>query len=411
MNPRRVFFPFLIGVSVLVSFLPALGDGFTNWDDQKNFLENYGYRGLAPANLKWMVTSFLLGHWIPLTWLSLGLDYAVWGMNPLGYHLTSLVLHTANAVLLYHLIRLLLRLSGQEPTPIAAFAGALAYAIHPLRVESVVWITERRDVLCGFFVLLSVLAHLKRVEEERQGRSGARWGILSVVAYGASLLSKALGILLPAVLLLLDLYPLGRWKQGSRRRAILEKLPYVALSFADAVAMSFAMRNIQAVRPIGGYHFAERAAQAAYGLTFYLLKTIWPAGLIPLYRIDPDLNPAALKYLLALAAVAGLTAILILRRRRLPGALVAWLAYIVLVFPVLGVALTGMQIAADRYTYLCLLPSSVLVTVVLNRLDRSGSRARRPGLVAAAGALAILGFLTFQQSQIWKDSITLWTHE
>jgi len=358
-----------------------------------------------------MFTTFLMGHWHPITWMTLGFDYVVWGMNPLGYHLTSLLVHALNAVLLYQALRLLLRLAGQEPTPLAAFVGALAYAIHPLRVESVVWITERRDVMCGFFVLLSVLVHLKRVDEERQGRPGALWGVLSVAAFAASLLSKALGILLPAVLLLLDVYPLGRFGAGSRRRSLLEKVPYLALSFADAAVMVFAMRGINAVHPVAGYPFLERAAQAAYGLCFYPLKTILPTGLIPIHRIDNPLHPGDPKYVLSMAAVVALTALLVLRRRRWPGVLVAWLSYGILVFPVLGVAVSGKQIAADRYTYLCLLPASVLLAAGLDRLDRSGSPSRRRGLIVAAGALLVFGLLSFQQSRVWRDSITLWTHQ
>ncbi|HZE96125.1 MAG TPA: hypothetical protein VE981_03790 [Planctomycetota bacterium] len=402
--------PVLIVAAVVVAFLPALGNGFTNWDDQKNFLTNLEYRGLGPAQLKWMFSTFLLGHWHPLTWLTLGLDYVVWGMNPLGYHLTSLLIHAANAILLYGLLQSLLRLAGRAPLPAAAAAGALLYAIHPLRVESVVWITERRDVLCGFFVLLSLTAYLKRVDEERQGRPGTRWLLLSVAAFAASLMSKALGILLPAVLLILDIYPLGRFQPENRRRVLLEKLPFLLLSCADAAVMVFAMRHIQAVRSIGTYHLFERIAQAAYGLCFYPLKMLWPSPLIPLYRIEKTLNPWEAKYVLAMVAVAGTTAALVAFRRRIPWGLAAWLCYGILVSPVLGVAVTGMQIVADRYSYLCLLPASVLLTAALDRLGRNPSTCR-----AAAGgaalALALLGLLTTTQSLVWRDSITLWSHQ
>jgi hypothetical protein len=407
----RDYFPFLIVASVSVAFLPALWNGFTNWDDRQNFLDNYDYRGLGPANLKWMFTTFLMGHWHPLTWITLGFDYVVWGMNPLGYHLTSLLVHALNAVLLYQILRLLLRLAGKEPTPLAAFAGALAYAIHPLRVESVVWVTERRDVMCGFFELLSLLAYLKRIDGERQGRPGTSWLILSVAAFGASLLSKALGILLPAVLLLLDVYPLGRFGPGSRRRVLLEKIPYMLLSCADAAVMVFAMRHISAVRSVVSYNLYERLAQAAYGLCFYPLKTLWPTGLIPMYRIDNPLHPGDLKYVLAMVAVVGVSALLIVRRRQWPGVLVAWLSYGILVFPVLGVAVTGMQIAADRYTYLSLLPASVLLAAGLDRLPRSRPSARRLARAVVGGLLLVLGLLTFRQSGLWKDSITLWSQQ
>jgi len=278
-------------------------------------------------------------------------------------------------------------------------------------VESVVWVTERRDVLCGFFALLSVLAYLRRVDEERQGRPGTRWLVLSAAAFGASLLSKALGLLLPGVLLMLDVYPLGRFGPGSRRRAILEKIPFGVLAVADLGVMVFAARHIGAVRPVGTYRLLERAAQAAYGLCFYPLKTIWPTGLIPIYRIDNPLHPGDLKYILSMVAVAGMTALLVLRRRHWTGALIAWLSYGLLVLPVLGLAVTGMQVAADRYTYLCLLPASVLLAAGLDRWLRSGPSGSRIAPAAASGLLLFLGLGTFLQAQVWKDSITLWSHE
>lgn len=407
----RLLSPVLVAVAVFVSFLPTLWNGFTNWDDKVNFLENYSYRGLGPANLKWMFTTFLMGHWHPITWVTLGFDYVVWGMNPLGYHLTSLLIHALSAVLLFAAIRALLRLAGQEPTPLAAAVGALAYAIHPLRVESVVWVTERRDVMCGLFVLLSLLAYLKGIDEEAQCRPGTRWLLLSLAAFGTSLLCKALGILMPAVLLLLDVYPLGRFKPGSRRQVLLEKLPYLALSCADAAVMVFAMRDISAVRSLASYNLLERVAQAAYGLCFYPLKLLWPAALIPLYRIDNPLHPGDAKYLFSLAGVLGLSALLFARRHRWPWALVAWLSYGILVSPVLGLAVTGMQVAADRYTYLSLLPASFLVTAGLARLERSGHPSWRIARMATAGVLLVLGLLTFRQTQYWKDSISLWTRQ
>src|SRR5581483_2184758 len=178
----------------------------------------------------------------PLFWLSLAIDYEFWGMNPAGYHLTSLILHLAATLLFYRLLLELLgrfvptdagRPSGPARGPAAA--GALLFGIHPLRVESVAWATERKDVLCGLFVMLTLLAYVRMDAEEREGRSGGRWRWTAVACFAASLLSKALGLMLPLVLLALDVYPLGRWRPGRRKALLLEKIPFVALAAAEAI--------------------------------------------------------------------------------------------------------------------------------------------------------------------------------
>jgi len=409
MTPFRRAAPWIVAVATLLAFLPALGGQFLNWDDDKNFLENPSYRGLAPENLKWMATTFLMGHYHPLTWLTLGLDYTIWGMAPFGYHLTSLLLHAAGAVLLYAVLLAFLRLSGRPDLRWPAVVGALLYAVHPLRVESVAWITERRDVTCGVFALLTVLFYLRRAEEERAGRDARRWLVLSLAAFAASLLSKALGIMLPAVLLLLDVHPLGRFRPGNRARILREKIPYLLLSAADGAVMLFAMRHIDSVHSAVTFHLPARLAQAAYGICFYLVKAVWPSGLAPLYRLDPGISPTAPLYLGAILAVTAVTALLLVRRRQAPGPLTAWLAYLLLLLPVLGLAVTGRQIAADRYSYLALLPITILAVFGLARLDATPRRT--PAIAASTAAVVLLGMLTWRQSGYWKDSLTLWNRE
>jgi Tfp pilus assembly protein PilF len=407
----RLLPPALIAVSVVLAFLPSMGNGFTNWDDDINLTENPEYRGLGPTQLRWMWSSFLMGHYQPLSWMSLGLDYVLWGMDPFGYHLSSVLIHAANAVLLYYVILALLRVGSPSPTPWPALAGALLHAIHPLRVESVTWVTERRDVLCGLFVLLSLLAYLKRAELERQGLPSTKWLLLSCLAFAASLLAKALGIMLPLVLLLLDGVPLERWNARSWKRLLVEKVPFLMLSAADAVIMIAAMRHIDQVRPMTGYSLPERVAQAAYGLCFYPLKTLWPAGLMPIYRLDAPLDPWQAKYLIPLLAVVTATAALWVRRRRWPAGLAAWACYVGLLLPVLGLVVTGFQVAADRYTYLAMIPAAVLVAAGLDRLFRSGSPARRPVVAVLTGVLALLAVATLRQTGVWKDSVTLWSQQ
>ena len=205
-------------------FLPALDGRFLPWDDESNLVANRAWRGLGPSQLGWMLTSFHKGHWIPVTWLSFAVDYLVWGMDPRGYHLTNVLIHGANAGLVCLLVmRLLETASGVGGTArlAGAAAAALAFALHPLRVESVAWVTERRDVLSAFFFLLAILAYLRAVREESLWRS--RWSWLALGAFALSLGSKSMAVSLPVVLLVLDAYPLGRVSAGAWRARLMEK--------------------------------------------------------------------------------------------------------------------------------------------------------------------------------------------
>src|SRR5437773_4996778 len=191
----RWLVPLLVVLCTLAAFLPTLQNHFVNWDDDKNFLDNHHYRGLTWQQLSWMWTTFHMGHYIPLTWMTLGLDYLLSGMNPLGYHLTSLLLHAANAVVFYFVALRILTLAlpslADGGHALAASAGfaALVFAIHPLRVESVAWVTERRDVLSGLFFLLTILVYVRSCEREARGR---RWYWLSVALFACALLSKSM---------------------------------------------------------------------------------------------------------------------------------------------------------------------------------------------------------------------------
>src|SRR5437870_1038242 len=204
--------PVLIALVTFTAFLPTLHNQFVNWDDSKNFLDNPHYRGLAWTHLRWMWTTHL-GHYIPLTWMTLGVDYLLWGLNPFGYHLTSLLLHAANAVVFFFVVHRILTLALPSPSErghaLAAAAGfaALVFAIHPLRVESVAWVTERRDVLSGLFYLSAILMYLRACERGARGRG---WYWLSVAVFVGALLSKSMVVNLPIVLLILDVYPLRR---------------------------------------------------------------------------------------------------------------------------------------------------------------------------------------------------------
>jgi len=404
----------LLAVPVVLALLPVLWNGFVLWDDDLNFLTNDAYRGLGWPQLRWMFTTFHLEPYQPLSWVTLGADYVVWGLDPMGYHLTSLLLHAADTVLLFHLIKELLY-RGLPPAVsrsasavgFGAAFGALFFGLHPLRVEPVAWASSRHDALSGVFYLLTLLAYL-RVPDEA-GRTRGRWLAASLAAYALSLLCKAWGMTLPVVLLVLDVYPLRRLGTGRRTAGVLllEKIPYAALATVAAV-LAVHGAAVEAMRPLGQHGPLARLAQAAYGTCFYLVKTLLPLRLSPLYLLELPLDPARPRYLLSLGAVVGISAALFLLRRRWPWALAAWVCYGVIAAPVLGLAQSGPQIAADRYTYLASMPWCVLLAAGAARTWVS-TPTRRPILItAASGVLLVLALLSAQQTLVWRDSRTLW---
>src|SRR5437667_1120360 len=408
--------PVLIALVTVVPFLQTLDNQFVNWDDDKNLLKNPHYRGLGWSQLRWMWTAFHLGHYIPLTWMTFGLDYLLWGMNPLGYHLTNLLLHAANAVVFFFITRRLLTRALPSPSErghtlaVSAAFAALVFAIHPLRVESVAWATERRDVLSGLFYLSAVLAYLRACDREERGR-GWYWG--AVALFAGALLSKSMAVNLPVVLMILDVYPLRRlggsigWRSKPARRIYVEKIPFVLLAAVASAIAVMAQFSIHAALPLAQLSVPGRLAVSAYGLSFYLGKMIVPVNLSPLYELPRTVSPWAMPFILSFGLAIAITAIVLSLRRRMLGLPAAWLAYLVVLLPVLGIFQSGPQIAADRYTYLAGLGWAILAGAGL-----LSSWSRLPFLLIGLVVFIPvgLGTLTWNQVQVWHDSKTLWAH-
>ena len=398
--------PVGVAVATFVAFLPVLRAGFVTWDDNRNFLDNPAYRGLGLDELRWMWTSFHMGHYVPLTWMTLGLDYQLWGMNPAGYHLQNLLLHCANAVLVYLLARRLFETSDPTGTTadeshssFAAAVAALLFALHPLRVESVAWITERRDMLSLLFCLTSVLLWLRHARG-----AGRRWYVLSLATFACALLSKATAVSVPAILLILSIYPLRRlgsttgFSSRSARQVYAELVPFVLLA-AAASALSIVALEPPAQLPLGA-----KVAVSAYGVAFYIAKMIFPVGLAPLYEMPKRVDPTALQYVSGYVTIAGMSALAWAARRRWPAATAALVAFLALLLPMLGVVQNGPQIAADRYTYHAAPALAIALGAALGRW-------RAPLLIrstVAVGALALLAVLTWRQTRVWRDSEQLW---
>lgn len=402
----RALAPVVVFVLTAAVFAPALRHDFVDWDDNVNFLSNPHYRGLALAQLQWMFTSAISGHWIPITWLTLGADYVVWGMNPLGYHLSNVLLHGVNAVLFFVMARRLLALAmpGAEAPwrELGAAVAALGWALHPLRAESVAWVTERRDLVSGAFALSTVLAYLTMTERPAPARR--RWLALALACYAAALASKSIVMGLPLVLLLLDLYPLRRGL-----RAWKEKLPFVALAaLAAAVSLTVAAKAWP-LTPLAARSVEVRLMQVPYVVVFYIWKTLVPTGLTPLYELPPRIDPVSAPHLLGLAVALGLAAVAaVLAWRGRPALLVAGGAYLALLAPVTGLVHIGAVVVADRYSYLSTSPLLLLLGGAVAGLGALSPLRRRVLQGAIAAWLLTVAALAWGQTQIWRTTETLW---
>jgi tetratricopeptide (TPR) repeat protein len=419
----------IVGLSTFTVFMQALSNDFVNWDDHETLLNNTRYRGLGWTELRWMFTTFYMGHYQPLSWVSFAIDFFVWGTNPVGYHLTNLLLHALNAVLFFFLARLLLSAAvkysndkSENIVCVSAGLAALLFSVHPLRVESVAWATERRDVLSGFFFVLTLYAYVRAhlSSDDRCRRAGLA---LSLCAFLLSLTAKATAITLPAVFLLLDVYPLRRlqgtwrsWLQPEGRKILWEKLPFAALGIVFAIVAAFAQQSVGALRPIQQYFLSYRLGQAAYATLFYIWKSLLPAKLSPLYELPYDFDAWMPLFILCAAAAAAITVALYVLRRHWPAGLACWLYYLVVLAPVMGIAQSGPQLVADRYSYFSCMSWAVLTGGGFLQVWSSAriSPERRPAFFTictlAVLAVLILGIMTWKQSEVWRDTKTLWQY-
>lgn len=427
---RIVIPPALLLLGAL-AFMPALQAGFVNWDDDDLVFLETRYRGFTEESVRFWFESSFSGHFQPLTWCTFAIDWALWNREPLGYHLTNVLLHLASTLVFYFLARRLLRIgegSLEAEAPLSgsvllgAAASAYVFSVHPLRAESVAWIAERRDVLALVFYLLSAYAYISYVRARRARRSVARQlGWYSVVALMmvVSLLAKATAVMLPVCFLVLDACPLGRFARadGSRLRRAwrlgLEKTPLLMLSLIFGIRALIAQEQGGALTSLDTYGPTARVAQAAYGLVFYPWKTLAPAGLGPLYQV-PHVGEV---YRMGIAAgvVLFVGAVVMLGARRSFPALLAGVAwYTIQVAPVLGFAQSGPQLVADRYSYASCLPFALLFGAALMKLAQSPKLQASGGLRAAlaAGVFAVCALLyqaTYRQNGYWDRGVTLWT--
>jgi tetratricopeptide (TPR) repeat protein len=386
----------VLAVLVLAVFSRALGNAFVSLDDGPYVTDNPEVRaGLGWDGVRWALTTTREANWHPLTWISHMLDVEIYGLKPFGHHLTNVLLHAANAVLV---LLLLFRMTGRLGPSAAA---AALFAVHPLRVESVAWVAERKDVLCAFFGLLAMLAY---VAWARRASRGAYAGALILSAM--SLLSKPMLVTLPLLLLLLDVWPLGRMERGAMGRRLVEKVPFFLLSAASCAVTLWAQATGGAVAG-GGLPLDVRISNALVSTVAYLGQTVAPFSLSVLY---PHPGRATVGAVLSAGLLTALSLAALSAARSRPYLVVGWFWYLAALVPVIGLVQVGWQARADRYTYL---PSIGLAAAVVWGLADLAGRSAAGKRFAQAAALAAIGFfsvLTWRQIGYWKDSVTLYTH-
>jgi tetratricopeptide (TPR) repeat protein len=387
----------LAGLTLAV-FFPVLGHDFLQYDDAVYVTENPHLRGgLSPRALAWAFRPYE-ANWIPATWISLQLDWTLFGPSARAFHATNLGLHLTTTLVLFLLLARLTRRRGA-----AAFVAAV-FAIHPLHVESVAWVAERKDTLSGFFFVLALAAHAHYAARP----SAPRYvGALVLAALG--LLAKPMLVTLPAVLLLFDLWPLDRPGQRvSWRRLLLEKLPYAGLAAGAAFATLSAQASYGALATEGVLSLPVRFANALAAYAAYLADAVWPRGLAVFYP-HPRESVSAIAAALGAAGLVLGTVIAVALRRRAPAFGVGWLWFVGMLVPVLGLVQVGLQARADRYTYLPLIGLAIAAAFPLAAWADSRARQRGLAWVGVGLVLALAGASRLQVAH-WRDTESLFRH-
>ena len=400
----------LAGLTV-ATFASVATFGFVRFDDPTYVTENPRVlEGLTREGVWWAFTTGHSSNWHPLTWLSHMLDVQLFGPGPGPQHVTNLVLHALNTILVFLVLGRMTRSMTRS-----AFVAAL-FAIHPLHVESVTWISERKDVLSTLFWLLTMMAYVAYVEAPR-----ARRYALVVGLFVCGLLSKPMVVTLPFALLLLDVWPLRRADaaralddaQRRRYRSIIaalvrEKLPLIGLALASSVVTVLVQRRGGAVGSFASYPLASRLANAVVSYAAYIGNAIWPRDLAVFYPYPIRIDVAKVAVALLVLTVVSAVAIRNLRRR--PYLLVGWLWYLGTLLPVIGVVQVGLQSRADRYTYVPLI--GILIMVVWGLADLAERFPARRIELSIAGASVVLAYAAVarRQAETWRDSLSLWRH-
>jgi Flp pilus assembly protein TadD len=387
-----------LALLTLALYAPALGNGFVDYDDGMYVTENPRIaQGLTRENVAWAFTTTEAMNWHPLAWLSHLLDAELFGLKPAGHHATSVLLHALNAALLFLLLQ---RATGATG---ASLAAAALFAAHPLNVQSVAWVSERKNVLSTLFWLMTLGAYGAWA---RRPRAAAYAALVACAAL--ALMAKPMAVTLPFTLLLLDYWPLGRWAAG-QPRLWLEKLPLFAMAAAQSYVTYRVQHEAGSIVHTETLTLAARLANAAWSYLAYLGSAIWPSGLAAFY---PHLESGlpAWRVGLSVLVLAGVTGGLWWLRARAQPQLTGWLWYLGTLVPVIGLVQVGTQAMADRYMYVPLVGIFVALAWAGDALVRRGALPREAAMGAAASAVVALGVVTVGQVGVWHDTLSLFEH-
>ncbi|MCX5848922.1 MAG: tetratricopeptide repeat protein [Deltaproteobacteria bacterium] len=398
---------FLI-VASFAAFGRITGNDFINFDDPIYITDNNHIKsGINPGSIKWAFSAFVSSNWHPLTWLSHMLDWNLFATNASGHHLVNLLLHIGSVLFLFFFLN-----RATKSLWSSAFAAAF-FALHPLRVESVAWAAERKDVLSMFFGMASIYVYALYVENYKLPRY-----FFCLILFILSLMSKPILVTLPFVLLLLDYWPLGRWQRALSSpaesrfkitgRLVWEKAPFIFLTIGSSIMTFWAQNNGGSVASLEHLPFPARVVNAILSYVSYLGKIFWPVDLAVFYPYEypfPFWQTLVFCFILI-----GITIFVIYALKKLPFLFVGWFWYLGTLIPVIGLVQVGRQAMADRYTYL---PSIGIVIMLVWGIPLLFPRANiRKNILFPAGlaVLAILAVLTWQQCGYWKNSIDLFNH-
>ena len=413
-QPGRTLLPVLFFVLlVLLPYGQVWQHEFVRFDDYEYIVENPIVReGLSWEGTKWALTTYHQANWHPLTWLSHMVDCQLFGLEPGWHHIINVMFHALNAVLLFVCLRFMTKAFWPS------LLVAALFAVHPLRVESVAWAAERKDVLAGLFWMLTMLAYGRYARRPRLGRYA-----LVFVCLGLGLMAKPMLVTLPFVLLLLDIWPLGRLDLTGRRsvaaaRALVllrEKLPLMALAAASSLVTWLAQQSGGAFEKLEGLSLSSRFANALVAYVAYLWKTVWPRDLAFYYPHPAIVSTDPLSSLIGPAVGAGLLLALLTflvsrSATRRPYLVVGWLWYLGTLLPVIGLFQVGNQSMADRYAYLPLVGIYILVAWGARDLTARWRRGRFVLAIPFLVLLPILSAVTWVQVGYWRNSLTLFQH-
>ncbi|HUA67993.1 MAG TPA: tetratricopeptide repeat protein, partial [Candidatus Saccharimonadales bacterium] len=396
-------FCLVLFVLTIVVLLPALHGDFIQFDDGEYVTQNaHVNTGLTWENIDWSLRSLEDCNWHPLTWWTHMVDCQFYGLRPAGHHLTNVLIHALNTVLVFLLLRTLTAATWRS------LVVALLFGLHPLRVESVVWISERKDVLCVMFSLLTFWTYAKYADLFKTGNSKSKpyYG-LALALFSCALMSKPMAVTVPFVLLLLDYWPLEFWKHKSARRLLVEKLPFFVLAAAVSTITVIAQKQGGTMSELGQLSFGLRFENALVSYCRYLGKLFWPEHLCALYPYPEhwplnEVLPAGLLLL-------GISIFTFMQRRQRPYLLIGWLWFLGTLAPVIGLFVqAGPQSMADRYSYLpCI---GILIAVVWGAYELT-KRRRFPTAASSVVACAVVAVfipLTVIQISYWKNGVTVW---